>query len=116
MLEYNNANLMKLEAMREAALPGRNAFKALSHAAFADGAIPRRAKELISLAVAIRKQCPCCIDIHGKHAREQGVTDAEVTEATLIAAAIGAGASVTHGTHQPIGMEEQPANGPHAHA
>lgn len=99
MLAYDNANLLKIKSMREASLPGMNAFKALSDAAFADGAIPRRTKELIALAVAISKQCPYCIDIHAKHARELGVTDAEVTEATLIAAAIGAGAAVTHGTH-----------------
>jgi alkylhydroperoxidase/carboxymuconolactone decarboxylase family protein YurZ len=40
-----------------------------------------------------------CIDIHGAAARKAGATDAEPTEAALVAAAIRAGGAITHATH-----------------
>ena len=55
--------------------------------------------ELIAVAVAMTTQCPYCIDAHVKKAKAAGATDAELTEATLVAAALRAGGAVTHGTH-----------------
>ncbi len=62
-----------------------------------DGAIPRKYRELIALAVACTTQCPWCIDVHVKNAKTAGATREEVTEATLLAAALRAGAAATHG-------------------
>src|SRR5262245_28641407 len=62
-----------------------------------DGAIPRKYRELIALAVASTTQCPYCLDVHARHARTAGATRAELTETALIAAALCAGAAVTHG-------------------
>ena len=75
------------------------AFWAFDKAAVADGAIPVKYKELIAIAVALTTQCPYCIDIHNNNARKAGATDAEITEAAMVAAALRAGASVTHATH-----------------
>ena len=49
-----------------------------------DGAIPRKYRELIAIAVAVTTQCPYCLDVHTKAAKEKGVTEAEVAEAVMI--------------------------------
>src|SRR5262249_14290654 len=63
-----------------------------------DGAIPRKYRELIAIAVASTTQCPYCLDVHTRAAKRAGATREEVVEATLLSAALRAGASATHGT------------------
>jgi len=48
---------------------------------------------------ALMPQCPYCIDIHSNKAREVGASDQEISEVVMIAAALRAGAAITHGTH-----------------
>ena len=62
-----------------------------------DGAIPRKYRELIALAVACTTQCPYCIEVHTKNAKAAGATREEVTESSLLAAALRAGGAATHG-------------------
>jgi AhpD family alkylhydroperoxidase len=63
-----------------------------------DGAIPQKYRELIALAVAFTTQCPYCLDVHSANAKRAGATRGEVAETAFIAAALRAGAAVTHGT------------------
>ena len=49
--------------------------------------------------MALTTQCVYCIEIHNKKAKELGVTEEEIAEAVMVAAALRAGASITHGTH-----------------
>ncbi len=53
----------------------------------------------MALAVAFTTQCPYCIEIHSNQARAAGVSDQEIAEAVIVAAALCAGAAITHGTH-----------------
>ena len=99
MLQYDRANLTKLKKMAELAPAAMKAFNELSATAVADGAIPAKYKELIAIAVALTTQCPYCIDLHCASAKRLGVTDEEITEAALVAAALRAGGSMTHATH-----------------
>ena len=62
-----------------------------------DGAIPRKYRELIAVAVASTTQCPYCLDVHTRAAKRAGASREEVTEAAMLAAALRAGAAVTHG-------------------
>ena len=62
-----------------------------------DGAIPHKYRELIALAVACTTQCPYCLDVHTRAAKRAGATREEVAETALLAAALRAGAAVTHG-------------------
>jgi AhpD family alkylhydroperoxidase len=62
------------------------------------GAIPRKYRELIALAVASTTQCPYCLDVHTRGAKRAGATREEVAEVVFLAAALRAGAAVTHGT------------------
>jgi AhpD family alkylhydroperoxidase len=62
-----------------------------------DGAVPRKYRELLALAVAFTTQCPWCIDVHTKGAKSAGASREEVTETAMIAAALRAGGAATHG-------------------
>lgn len=62
-----------------------------------DGAIPRKYRELIALGVAFTTQCPYCIEVHVKAAKAAGASREEITESSLIAAALRAGGAATHG-------------------
>ncbi len=62
-----------------------------------DGAIPRKYRELIAIAVACTTQCPYCLDVHTRNARTAGAMREEVAEAAMLAAALRAGGAVTHG-------------------
>jgi AhpD family alkylhydroperoxidase len=62
-----------------------------------DGAIPRKYRELIALGVAFTTQCPYCIEVHVKAAKAEGASREEITESSLIAAALRAGGAATHG-------------------
>jgi AhpD family alkylhydroperoxidase len=96
---YNKENLARIKKMNEHAPELMKAFWAFDKAAVAEGAIPVKYKELIAVAVALTTQCPYCIDIHSNNARKAGATEAELTEAAMVSAALRAGAAVTHATH-----------------
>src|SRR5215470_12667556 len=96
---HHKENLARLKKMNELAPEVMKAFWTFDKAAVAEGAIPVKYKELIAVAVALTTQCPYCIDIHNNNARRAGATDAEIAEAAMIAAALRAGAAVTHATH-----------------
>ena len=74
-------------------------FQSFDQAALAEGAIPRKYKELMAVAVALTTQCAYCIEIHKTAAKRAGASQEELAEAVFVAAALRAGATVTHGTH-----------------
>lgn len=96
---YDMKNLAKLKKMGELAPEGFKGFVAFDEAVFSTGVIPAKYKELMAVAVALTTQCPYCIEIHAKKAKKAGVTEQELAETTLVAAALRAGGAITHGTH-----------------
>jgi AhpD family alkylhydroperoxidase len=96
---YHDENDMKLmREMRKLAPEDFNAWLGLNNAVGREnGAIPRKYRELIAVAVALTVQCPYCIEAHAKAAKAAGASREEVVEATFIAAALKAGAAATHG-------------------
>ncbi len=96
---YDKANLTRIKKMNELAPEAMKAFWAFDKLAVADGVIPVKYKELIAVAVAVTTQCPYCIEIHAANARKAGATEAELTEAGIVAAALRAGGAITHITH-----------------
>jgi|SRR6187402_1761739 len=96
---YDMSNLKKLGALGEGASQAMEAFWAFDKAALADGAVPKKYKELIAVAVALTTQCPYCLELHQKAAKGAGATQAEIAETALVVAALRAGAAVTHATH-----------------
>ena len=96
---YSMDNLSKLPNLGKLAPEATAAFWAYDKAALADGAIPKKYKELMAIAVALTTQCPYCLELHRKAALKAGVTEQELGEAIHVAAALRAGAAITHGSH-----------------
>jgi AhpD family alkylhydroperoxidase len=99
MSMFDMANMKKLKSLGAKAPATWKGFLAFDEAARADGAIPKKYKELMAVAVALTTQCPYCIEIHKEEAIKAGATEMELAETTFVAAAMRAGASITHGTH-----------------
>lgn len=74
------------------------AFHKFSEAVFRDGALPRKTKQLIAVAVAHVTQCPYCIQGHTKAATRDGATPREIMEAIWVAAEMRAGGAFAHAT------------------
>ena len=72
-------------------------FMAWYQACQEDGALSRREKALIGLAVAHAVQCPYCIDSYSQSCLEAGSNMEQMTEAIHVASAIRGGASLIHG-------------------
>lgn len=96
---YDMANLKKLGALGKGASKAMEAFWAFDKAALADGVVPKKYKELMAIAVALTTQCPYCLELHRAAAEGAGATHEELAETALVAAALRAGAAVTHATH-----------------
>ena len=96
---YDMKNLTRLKKLDENAPDAAKAFWAFDKAAFAAGVLNVQTKQLIAIGVALTTQCPYCIELHLRAAREAGVTDAQLAEAAMVAAAMRAGAAVTHASH-----------------
>lgn len=69
------------------------AFQHLGSAQNGAGAIDRKTRELIALAVAVTTRCETCIAGHVKAAVAAGVTEAELADAMGTAIAMNAGAA-----------------------
>jgi AhpD family alkylhydroperoxidase len=96
---YHDANDAKLmREMRKLAPDDFNAWLGLNNAVGREnGAIPKKYRELIAVAVAVTAQCPYCIEAHAKAAKAAGATREELVEAAFVSAALKAGAAATHG-------------------
>ena len=62
-----------------------------------EGALTKREKSLIALAVSHAKKCPYCIDSYTNKCLESGSNPEEMTEAIHVAAAMEAGITLVHG-------------------
>ena len=62
-----------------------------------DGALTKREKSLIALAVAHTVQCPYCIDAYTTGCLETGADEEAMMEAVHVAAAIRSGSSLVYG-------------------
>jgi AhpD family alkylhydroperoxidase len=96
---YDLKNLAKLKRLDEKNPETMKAFWAFDKAAFARGAIDALNKQLMAVAVALTTQCPYCIALHLKSARNAGATDQVLAETATVAAAMRAGAAIMHATH-----------------
>jgi AhpD family alkylhydroperoxidase len=95
---HEHADLRLLKQLFALAKPESDGFLALDTAfARTDGAIPTKYRELMAIAVALTTQCPYCLDVHTTAAKRAGATREEIAETAMVAAALRAGAAVTHG-------------------
>ena len=74
-----------------------------------DGALSKREKALIALAMAHSKQCPYCIDAYTVACLENGADPEQMTEAVHVAAAMEAGITLVHGVQMHNAMKKHGA-------
>lgn len=97
----------ELAAKRAALAPkAEAAFRVLSEAVFADGALSAKTKQLIAVAAAHVTQCPYCIRGHTRSALRAGATREELMEAIWVAAEMRAGAAYAHSALALDAMDE----------
>jgi AhpD family alkylhydroperoxidase len=96
---FTKSNLSKLPQIGQLSPDSMAAFQAYDKAALAEGAIPKKYKELMAIAVALTTLCAYCIEVHRTEALKAGVTNQELAETVHVAAALRAGGALTHGAH-----------------
>lgn len=72
-------------------------FGALSSAAFSDGALERKTKELIALAIGVVEGCDGCVASHAQAAVRAGATRQEAAEAIGVTFLMHGGPATIHG-------------------
>ena len=72
-------------------------FGRMHAAAFADGEVDRKTKELIALAIAVAVRCDGCIAAHAKAAAREKATEKEVAETIGIAISMSGGPGTVYG-------------------
>jgi AhpD family alkylhydroperoxidase len=72
-------------------------FSELHSAAFAEGEIDKKTKELIALAISIAVRCDGCIASHARGAAVNKATEAEVAETIGVAIAMSGGPGTVYG-------------------
>jgi alkylhydroperoxidase/carboxymuconolactone decarboxylase family protein len=103
---YHSDDLKKLRKLRELKPDLFQSFVDFDTKVFQNGALNVKTKELIAIGVAHVTQCPYCIDVHTKRAKEAGATDAEVAETIFVAMALRAGGSWAHSAIAMKALEE----------
>jgi AhpD family alkylhydroperoxidase len=67
------------------------AFLDMERAAFADGALPKKTKELIAVGISVVIDCESCMQWHIEQARDAGAGEREVLEAVEVGMEMGGG-------------------------
>jgi len=106
---YPRSTKALAEKRRSLAPEAEAAFRHFSQAVFQEGALSRKTKQLIAVAVAHVTQCPYCIEGHTKGATREGATPEEIMEAIWVAAEMRAGAAYAHATIAMNTLEKKPA-------
>ncbi|WP_066062130.1 carboxymuconolactone decarboxylase family protein [Neobacillus soli] len=96
---YPKENVQHFARLKDLAPEQLKAFNAFDASVFKEGALSKKEKEIIAVAIAHVTECPYCIDAHTKGAKRAGATLEELAEAVFVTAAVEAGGAVTHSTH-----------------
>jgi len=78
----------KLVALKS---PVYGAFLEMEKAAYADGALPRKQKELIAVGISVVTDCESCMQWHISQAATAGASFEEILEAVEVAIEMGGG-------------------------
>lgn len=81
-------------------------FSALSQAVSKEGALEKKTKELITIALAVANRCPGCIGFHSQALVRIGVTRGELLEALSMAIYMGGGPSLMYAAEVLEAFEE----------
>lgn len=104
---YNREDLGKFGNITEWNKELGDKFFSYYGSVFEEGALTKREKALIALAVSHAIQCPYCIDAYTGDTLKKGVDEEEMMEAIHVAAAIRGGASLVHGVQMMNQVKEK---------
>jgi len=82
--------------LRKLAPEAMQGFYALAKGASADGALDKKTKELIALAIGVTQRCDGCIGLHAKALNELGATREEVAEVMAMSVYMGGGPALMY--------------------
>ncbi len=99
-LEEFSANRSRMNVrISELHHQGINRFFNLDTAAYRDGALPGKTKELLGLVASMVLRCNDCIDYHIQQCVAAGWSDEEITEAFNIGLVVGGSIVIPHLRH-----------------
>jgi AhpD family alkylhydroperoxidase len=98
-----NLQLARLRADTPDTLKG---FSAMASAAMRDGALDRKTKELIAMAIGVAARCDDCIAFHASALVKLGATRAELEEMLGVAVYMGGGPSLMYASHAMAAFDE----------
>jgi AhpD family alkylhydroperoxidase len=102
-----NSETRKLMGNLGKALPKTmQGFQGLHGGAIEDGALDKKTKELIALAIGIKSQCDRCIGMHVAAAKEAGASNEEIQETIGVCTMMGGGPALMYGLHALQALEE----------
>lgn len=81
-------------------------FSDMARAATMDGALDKKTKELLALALGVAVRCDACIGFHAKALVQLGASKAEVQEALGMAVYMGGGPSLMYSANAVAAFEE----------
>lgn len=84
--------------LKKASPEAMDGFYALSRAATADGALSKKTKELIALAIGITQRCDGCIGFHVKTLKGLGTSREEIAEVLSMCVYMGGGPALMYAT------------------
>jgi AhpD family alkylhydroperoxidase len=110
-MEKNYAELTKrisggLRKLRKDIPDTMQAFSALAQAATRDGALDKKTKELIALALGVAARCDGCIGFHTEALVKLGATRQEIEETLGMAVYMGGGPSLMYAADAICAFEE----------
>lgn len=82
--------------LRKSAPETMNGFYAMAKAATADGALDKKTKEFIALAIGVTQRCDGCIGFHAKALKELGATREEVSDVLSMCVYMGGGPALMY--------------------
>ncbi|HTU38130.1 MAG TPA: carboxymuconolactone decarboxylase family protein [Acidimicrobiales bacterium] len=84
-------------ALRDALPEVMSGYNAMHAAAFRDGALSAKTKELIALAISITRECDGCVAAHARRCAGRGATTEEVAEMIGVAISMNGGPGTVWG-------------------
>lgn len=82
--------------LKKAAPDTMTAFYGMAKAATADGALDKKTKELIALAIGVTQRCDGCIGFHAKALQGLGATREEIAEVLGMCVYMGGGPALMY--------------------
>ncbi len=95
-----------MKPLREDISETMKGFSAMAKAATADGALDKKTKEFIALAIAISTRCDGCIGFHVKALVELDATKEEIEETLGMAVYMGGGPSLMYAADAMLAYEQ----------